>query len=771
MRNVCIVLFAIFTISGLGENDYGLHTAPTINYGDEISRDEISDNEIELPYGITWKVNCTFRRPVVWKHYDPWFDWEPQNYTSTPFYTGDTENPHGAYLTIRNASATMVGRYYCVPLDKIDEKLVTHLNEMASEEIASSIYVFVKDLAQPLVPVPNINYVQKEGGYIPCKASYRDVEVELYNKFDPSDPLPGRPDPTQGFTVPKSLLFFEDGMLCKCDTANYTIHVVVKNDLPEPIITSATDNFVLQGALIRLNCSITILPSQSVEIFWDIFPPATGTNQRMKIGMLEKRPHPELNNRVVFSRELIIENATVQDGKIYQCAVVDNQNNTNYNSYKLTVHEKSDNYAELTSTNNRAVINRKRNTNGEIKPIDILIKDRSYPSNISYPSAKDDPLLSDSSKDKYLMEQTENYVRLTINDPTVNDTGVYTTVEISGAGNEFFDATVIVHGKPFVYMESKYANSGDEEVEFTCYVVGYPLPEVWFGYQRCDNVPWQNCSYAEEATIDEKAVIKSYGIKTKGVYKKIAEHPGIVYCTASNSEGSETTQAYLLMRSRAPKTQLERIPADGLITVGDNVTFICSVIDVDSTIIPTSLRFLTNDKELSQSDRVHQSFFYESEFLKSQLTLINVSLDMSGRMNCRIKSKDAYDTSKAVQFEVVAPIAPRLLSGKEHESIEKRVSESLTLHCHVTGTPQPDVTWTKEGGLQNNNTSLHANGSLSIHSLTKIDFGFYECRAENKAGNITQAWNVKQVKVESTKSIPWEIGRNRSVLVANTTYV
>lgn len=56
--------------------------------------------------------------------------------------------------------------------------------------------------------------------------------------------------------------------------------------------------------------------------------------------------------------------------------------------------------------------------------------------------------------------------------------------------------------KPDVHMESKYAYTSREEVEFMCYAVGYPSPEIRLWYQQCNKVPWQNCSYAEDTRID-----------------------------------------------------------------------------------------------------------------------------------------------------------------------------------------------------------------------------------------------------------------------------
>ncbi|XP_050100212.1 uncharacterized protein LOC126580908 [Anopheles aquasalis] len=170
-------------------------------------------------------------------------------------------------------------------------------------------------------------------------------------------------------------------------------------------------------------------------------------NERIHVGQMIVVPHPELYNRDLATRELTIENATLEDKRTYRCEVSDGQYNVNYHSYRVNVRETSDDYVILSGMSHKAVINRKRNSNGEYKPIDIFVKYRSYPTNITYSWTRDDVMLIDGILGKYQMEHTENYVRLTINDPTVNDTGVYTTVVNAGSGTNQFSVQVYVHGE------------------------------------------------------------------------------------------------------------------------------------------------------------------------------------------------------------------------------------------------------------------------------------------------------------------------------------
>ncbi|XP_035794996.1 vascular endothelial growth factor receptor 1-like [Anopheles albimanus] len=134
---------------------------------------------------------------------------------------------HGAILTITNASAAVVGRYYCVTSANKDEDL----DDMVSVNLASTIYVFVLDNKEPLVPTPKLmHYIQSEEVLVPCKPSYPDVEVELCNTLDQCLSLPN--DATKGYRISKALLkiSLDGAIICKGNNTSYTIELLTSNN-------------------------------------------------------------------------------------------------------------------------------------------------------------------------------------------------------------------------------------------------------------------------------------------------------------------------------------------------------------------------------------------------------------------------------------------------------------------------------------------------------------------------------------------------------------
>eukprot|EP00066_Takifugu_rubripes_P015818 XP_011605084.1 PREDICTED: ADAMTS-like protein 1 [Takifugu rubripes] len=77
---------------------------------------------------------------------------------------------------------------------------------------------------------------------------------------------------------------------------------------------------------------------------------------------------------------------------------------------------------------------------------------------------------------------------------------------------------------------------------------------------------------------------------------------------------------------------------------------------------------------------------------------------------------------------VVAVGAPVLL---------QRPFSSLELSCEVLGSPEPSVTWTRNGKKlqQNGRVALMSSGSLKIQSPNKLDEGLYTCTARNRLGS------------------------------------
>ncbi|XP_017068456.2 LOW QUALITY PROTEIN: platelet-derived growth factor receptor alpha-like [Drosophila eugracilis] len=123
--------------------------------------------------------------------------------------TEDPERPYGTSLTLFDVSAYDVGAYYCVKdseFSQIDEedRPEEAMVELVNQGKASSIYVYVDDPVNKLVPIENaVTALQYTDVVIPCKPAMPDTEVLLQpNTGDMhSSKSVGRYDPQRGFTI------------------------------------------------------------------------------------------------------------------------------------------------------------------------------------------------------------------------------------------------------------------------------------------------------------------------------------------------------------------------------------------------------------------------------------------------------------------------------------------------------------------------------------------------------------------------------------------
>ena len=95
-------------------------------------------------------------------------------------------------------------------------------------------------------------------------------------------------------------------------------------------------------------------------------------------------------------------------------------------------------------------------------------------------------------------------------------------------------------------------------------------------------------------------------------------------------------------------------------------------------------------------------------------------------------------------------LTPAVDSGISNPSGMETLDEGaeLQLGCVVTGTPSPDVIWTKDNVTISNDersTIYFSNGrtELSIASVTSQDSGIYRCIATNTASTDAETFTVK----------------------------
>uniref|UniRef100_A0A182Q009 Vascular endothelial growth factor receptor 1 n=1 Tax=Anopheles farauti TaxID=69004 RepID=A0A182Q009_9DIPT len=877
------VLHRSTLVDALDEDDFvrdgeGVPGYPEIEYGDET---------IVLQKGAVWNVTCKSNQPIMWTHYASTHIWFPPNVIipDENIPTGDPEKPYGKMLILTDASAAMVGRYYCVDEASYTEEREEELDEMVTEYLASAVYVYVNDPDQPLVPVetPIFRVNQYEDFVIPCKPTHPAIEVELFKDLHGELIETNKFSNTQGYELSFNRL--EDGGSYYCqvkDNPDHRIHfeitvdehcefsvverhrryiangstvdtdaldevVAISNDtkcnstacesttvayeygeqdtgnatvagasptyerttenrpttplyfhvysrdvrsstlpltvspvseyLMKPSIESDTKDHVPLGQRIRLLCKINIRAGVQLDMTWLIPPTLTvaKNNGRIKVGNMKVVPIEGAEHREYASRELIIDKATLQDNGTYRCEVKDMNKHKNYHSFRLHVRESTADYVMLSEENDLQNIKVSRKANGATPPIDIVFEYRSFPTSITYYWMNESGVeITAVHSGKYELSHTATHVKLRINDPSVYDTGNYTVFVMAGNAEQSKRMGVYVHAAPIVDMESKFVKSG-EQVSFLCRSIGYPRPEISFMFLPCSDRPWRNCSIQATPSSDwdssssdidsEPSARRAPGgkretqIAVSRVLRHTATVPGVVYCRATNDEGSATTQADLLISDLPDAITLEIEHPKETITVGDRVTIVCSALVYNFT---NEITFTNeNGDYLQQFEDVPATYSRTLYAWQTRYNIESVQHEHQGRIFCRAKSIYNTSESRALDLEVLDPVAPKLVSGSNNETLSVELTSALQLECNIVGTPDPKIEWLKDGvpmELEEGSNRMQLTKTALVFTyLLEKDFGKYICRAENKMGKIEKHWNVDLRTAVVSKSLIYAI--------------
>uniref|UniRef100_A0AAR2M124 DCC netrin 1 receptor n=1 Tax=Pygocentrus nattereri TaxID=42514 RepID=A0AAR2M124_PYGNA len=116
----------------------------------------------------------------------------------------------------------------------------------------------------------------------------------------------------------------------------------------------------------------------------------------------------------------------------------------------------------------------------------------------------------------------------------------------------------------------------------------------------------------------------------------------------------------------------------------------------------------------------------------SNLLISSVTDDDSGTYSCVAYNKNENITSSC-ELSVLVP--PQFLNYPSNTYAYE--STDIEMECAVTGNPQPSVHWVKNGEvvIPSDYFQIVEGGNLQILGLVRSDEGFYQCVAENEAGN------------------------------------
>ncbi|XP_076984267.1 hemicentin-2 [Tamandua tetradactyla] len=295
------------------------------------------------------------------------------------------------------------------------------------------------------------------------------------------------------------------------------------------------------------------------------------------------------------------------------------------------------------------------------------------------------------------------------------DTGRYSCVVTNTAGSQRRDMELLVQVLPRIQpTATHYVTNEDVSVSVPCIASGIPNPTI----------TWTK----ETNTLTPRG--SHYNVSKDGtllIINPSAQDAGTYVCTATNTIGFSSQEIWLSVNTK-PRIKVNGShDTDGPLRVtakaGDEVT-----LDCEAQGSPPPLVTWTKDARpmLPVGER-------HGLLPSGSLRLTQTQVNDSGRYECTA-SNPAGSASRRYILRVQAP--PQVQPGPR--VLKVLAGEALDLNCVAEGSPEPLLSWSKDGAaLQGGGPE----GSIRFAAIQASDAGMYRCEASNSAG--VDAWELE----------------------------
>ncbi|XP_073825355.1 PDGF- and VEGF-receptor related isoform X16 [Musca autumnalis] len=716
-------------------------------------------DEITLEADTEFVLRCESNEDILWKN--PLDSYAEEG----KYLPDDPSRPFGRTLTLKFISHTSVGNYYCIKVSSVN---VTNLfsiedatlTDLANNNLASSIYVFVNDTANLLAPMPFpvVHVVQFQDAVIPCKPSMPDVDVLLTmpNGKTLASDSGVRYNPQLGFVIEVRGMEEHGYYTCRPkipspdNEEEYTsVETILGNKIvnprtdkmERPNITSTSKHHALVGETFQLVCEIRTAHDVIVKINWNM---PEGVDPE-RVTQTSRPTNRYTVNHTYTESVLTIKNAQLSDTGKYTCNVTDHSNNKNRDSYDMVIMEEGQSYINIDEPNGYYELASLAN-----KTVQMAVLYKGYPHPTLQWFRPDGTEIPHgvSFNGKYNVTTLDDKTTLFIKNANLLDSGVYTVRAQNGNVRKEREFTVTVHDTPIVTIDDVYVHEG-EKAHVQCRVKSHKKPIVTWVFEPCSIEPrWPSCNkniiqdFNETSSRDGETFIDF-------IYDMhfIPPSPGIIYCTAAIPIESVVHRgkgkAHVLVRDIEENMTIYGINDTDIIALGDEVTITCAAVAYYFT---DNLQWYNDKREpIAESNDIKISTSKSAYSYKKSLTFKKIRDNYQGIYECGAAHiNDNNSEYKIINIIAHEPFSPQMTFTNLGNNIklERKLGESLELRCESHAIPKATVTWYKDD-VELTNISSEYVGHMAIPYLKPDDQGQYKCVVANRLGVIEQTVNVK----------------------------
>uniref|UniRef100_A0A0K0E047 Hemicentin-1 n=1 Tax=Strongyloides stercoralis TaxID=6248 RepID=A0A0K0E047_STRER len=326
--------------------------------------------------------------------------------------------------------------------------------------------------------------------------------------------------------------------------------------------------------------------------------------------------------------------------------------------------------------------------------------------------------------------------KLHLNHIDVNNSGEYKCVVVNEAGetSKSFDVNVLIPPKISDYDKLNLVVMEKKRLKIECPVTGSPTPSIsWLVNGQIMN-PGENNRGVELSEDGKYLIINSAETYNDGIY----------VCASNNKAGSIDIEIKLEVLS------LPKVGADEKIEIEKGKGYMLKCLNESDNSGTTIHWVYPNNKDTPPN--------VEEKFDGKRLYINGADKDLNNKVTCFAKNK-AGEARK--NFDITVLEAPSIIK-KIDEIVELTTKQSYILECDALGTPEPTITWLKDGEILNENESF-----LEINSNEPGNHQ-YSCKAENKIGVDYKDFSVKIVGKPKMEPIE-EVEKNVFIKEGGTT--
>ncbi|XP_017772989.1 PREDICTED: protein turtle isoform X2 [Nicrophorus vespilloides] len=312
------------------------------------------------------------------------------------------------------------------------------------------------------------------------------------------------------------------------------------------------------------------------------------------------------------------------------------------------------------------------------------------------------------------------------------DIGDYTCIARNGEGQISNTARVIIAGGAVIMVPpTNQTKLEGEKVQFSCEAKALPgnVTVKWFR---------EGAPVKEVTALETRVTIRKDGALV--VNPVSADDSGQYLCEVSNGIGEpQSASAYLNVEYPAKVTFTPTVQYLPFRLAGVVQCYI-------KANPPLQYVTWTKDKRLLEPYQTKDIVIMNN----GSLLFTRVNQNHQGRYTCTPYNAQGTQGSSGPMEVLVRK--PPVFTIEPEAMYQRKVGETVEMHCEAQeaeGTQKPNIQWQRRDGapLQKNRVRV-TGGNITIESLRRSDFGFYQCVASNEVATIVTA---TQLVVEGTQ--------------------